>query len=126
MKLRIQVLLLAMAAIAITFACLSPALRWINARTARMNEIQYELDYVSIRTAARELLASEKTGKRLLGEGIPKSIATTSPASVTVTEAKVRIEYGDGYGHFGLEITPKGSMPSQGIPIIDGVNYYQE
>lgn len=92
-----------------------------------MNEIHYELDYVAIREAARELLAS--TGPKSIvpyfGSEIPAAIARTKPVGVKNFESCLCIEYGDDNGHFGLEVTPGGTQPGNGVYVIDGVNYYE-
>ena len=106
---------------------MSPTFNWVLKRTARMKEVRQKLDHAAIRLAAREILDS--TGPLSMfpvaKNEIPEAIAKSNPARVNVHEGRVFIEYGDGHGHFGLQINSPGIPPPDGERIIEGVYYYE-
>ncbi|WP_148618741.1 hypothetical protein [Mariniblastus fucicola] len=96
---------------------------------ARMHEVKSLLDHESIRDAGRSLVDSLGPNFSIDGDStvIPAEIRGSNPVRVMACEGWLHIEYGDGHGHFGLDIAPTGEMRQDGYGerVAPGVFFYQ-
>ncbi|KAA5538632.1 hypothetical protein FYK55_26840 [Roseiconus nitratireducens] len=73
---------------------------------APRDRVLHELDHAAIRVAALDLLSSNSNG--LVDKSRwPEPIVTVKPSSVTMTDGSIVLEFGGGFGHYGLIVDPK-------------------
>ena len=88
------------------------------------HRIIHELDYAAIRDAASPLLDNSAEGL-VEPNDWPTDIAEAAPNTVFVTNGMVFIEYGSGFGHYGLVVDPDGQYHAARTKLIDDVYFYE-
>lgn len=101
---------------------------------AKVQELLTEVDHESIRSAGRKILADGDMVETWDGTNarLPKAIRALGANYVVVSTTEINIEFGSGFGHFGLTILPNGQATAESPPgyshkkIIDGLLLYEE
>ncbi|MCA9198237.1 MAG: hypothetical protein KDA87_11895 [Planctomycetales bacterium] len=102
-----------------------PLMRLARDIRAAQHQIVNEFDHISIRDAARSILA-DPTDRDIDLCDLPNSIAKTEPKSVYVRHGAMYIEYGGGFAHYGLIIDPSDRPVASDGNDAGGEFYYRE
>ena len=128
MQFQLKHLLIAFIGIALLLAVatifLSPLFRFSEELNAAQRRIKRDLDHAAILESSNFLLLIGAS-QFIDNAELPDAIAQTQPKSVYVNNGVVHIEYGGGFGHYGLIVDPNNKHRANPVTQAEGV-YRQE
>jgi len=103
---------------------LIPLVRLSGAVNADQQRIKYDLDLAAILESSTSLL-TDSSNRLVDPVDQPDAISQTKPKSVYINNGEVHIEYGSGFGHYGLIVDPNNMHRANELSQSGG-GYYSE